>query len=502
MKNNYLSSMCFTAVLTVAAHWGALAQEDWPHQSTDWQDPHFQARVMGYYDWVGTGPDRLVVITDLGEMIAWAAGAVNRDLQFFPPRIRLPLYQNTDPTPKDWVDREYLIQYLRSNESIEEEFFEDRLDENATADTYYLMGNIYFLQHEYAKAIENYLIAIEKFPRFKLAHKNLAYTYIILNDCGSALPAALLATEYGALTPRLKRVEGYCSLQAGDFNKAVQALSMAQLLDPDNKRWMPTQILALAGLGRTKQAELLLQDYIEAVGATAEAVDLALELYRRADDQDGIFGVLEMKKRMGLISDSQEHDLQRLKVSAGVGGLLEDEELRNVIAKVPSKEQYTEILEGLNSAFSERDNDTVEFAVNRDYTDLPGALNARLQVAQARTLLNSGRSQEALAKVEMALQEYPTDCDALLLAVQILNANGEAAQVDPLMVRAQNSSEECEQAFLPTRIEIMLSRREYVQAYSLIEQDFQQKYIFGQLENSRMKELKEKLNDLVVRIAQ
>lgn len=485
------------------------AQEEWPHHSNDWGDELFQARVLGLYDWIGSGPGRVTIfeyriiqqngLLTREAMPFYRISTVNRDLESFPPRDAIDPDITFFAPPNDWTDREYLISYLSNNETISEGFFEDEIDEDAGPDTYFLMGNIYFLQNRYTEAIEYYEKAIEKFSRFRYAYKNMAFAYFRLGDCDNALATAKSAIQLGALSAHIKGVEGYCALQQGNYQSAADAIAFARMLDPENETWLGLQIEALIQLGMYPQAQILLDGRMDNPGYVSKNLGHQIEIFRGEKNQEELFAALEIKKRSGTLTGAELTELIGIKITSGVSYLVSDDELSDYLERTrPSLEELANILEVKTNSegwaaalsFSNDVLDSLSF-------DLTPSEKLDLALLQARVASETDQFESALVRLEPVLSAYPMHCDALLLSAEIHSRQGQNELADIYLSRAEHSSVECLNGTLDRRAKIVFDRGDYARSLNMYERNARQKLIDGIIEKGRHAHMIAVLADLV-----
>lgn len=446
------------------------SQNEWPHHSKDWSNPEFQARVLGVYDWVGTGPDLMESDPNnvskkganddilaptysisglsgsgqnIGEITARAVNSRayfhmatdHRDIDTFPTRLTPPINRGYTSDPKDWLDRQDLIQYMQANTEIGPEFFQDKLTEDAGADTYYLMGNIYFLQGRYQDAISSYQRALARFHNFRLASQNLAYAHYLTGDCDSALTAASHASELGSMSVFTKGLVGYCGLQAGQYSTAAQALSMTRMLDSNNSTWQKLELEAHIETGLYPQAEAILNQRITDTSSAKNNIDSLLSVYRAKADSEQLLATLEIKQRLTGLEASEQTELDALKQEVGIG---------RVTAGNPL------------------------FALS---------------------LYENGNPRDALSLVSETLLNSPTDCDALMLSAKIHAQLNEPDLTDSLLFRARSSSDDCSSKARILQAQTALDRGEFQRAYTLYREDAQYREIAGEIQPHYQRQL-------------
>lgn len=99
----------------------------------------------------------------------------------------------------------------------------------------FLVGSLYYGEQDYDQA-EHYLKqAIEKFPDFRRAHRNLSLIYILRQDYAAAIPHLLTVVKLGGGDAQSYSMLGYSYLNQEKYQSALSAYQMARLFAPDSK---------------------------------------------------------------------------------------------------------------------------------------------------------------------------------------------------------------------------------------------------------------------------
>ncbi len=500
MKYLYLKLIVLSSSIACTA---TARSQEWPHSVAEWNDANFQARVQGVYDWFGSSPERLNTFEFMNEYLDrpfayYRLSTVNREIEYFPPRNEIDPDLSFVPPPKDWVDRESIIAYLSRNAEIEPDFFQERLAEDAGPDTHYLMGNIYFLQGRLESAIDSYRQAIQEFPRFRLAYKNMAYAYFKLGNCVEAQAASRQATEFRAFTARLKGIEGYCSFEQGKYYSARESFSVARMLDPENPIWAEFELESLIKLGSHRQVEKIIEAKITDSASPEKYYGYLTEIYRAKGDQQELMSVLEIRKRLGTITGPELLELNGIKISAGLSHLINDDEfLAYANRAIPSQQEFLEIinnrasLDGWQAAA-----ELVRLVVEQSAVNSV-IISPQLSVLQAKALSESGQLENATELLERVLLDSPLHCDALLTAAETYWKKEATALVETYLQRAQGSSQECRDRAWALNADLLLEKGEYVKSLELYQQLERRRAITGDAESLSQISMIEALSDLV-----
>ena len=101
----------------------------------------------------------------------------------------------------------------------------------------FTLANIYFQQELLDAAIAHYRTAVEKYPKFRRAWKNLALIQIRRGESEKAIPNLTKTVELGERTSLVYGLLGYAYSSAENHLSAESAYRMAILLDPDTMDW-------------------------------------------------------------------------------------------------------------------------------------------------------------------------------------------------------------------------------------------------------------------------
>jgi tetratricopeptide (TPR) repeat protein len=101
----------------------------------------------------------------------------------------------------------------------------------------FTLANIYFQREELDKAIPVYETAVEKFPRFRRAWRNLALIHVRQGDHRRASTALTRVIELGGGDALTYGLLGFASSNLENHLAAESAYRMANLLDPATQDW-------------------------------------------------------------------------------------------------------------------------------------------------------------------------------------------------------------------------------------------------------------------------
>jgi tetratricopeptide (TPR) repeat protein len=178
-----------------------------------------------------------------------------------------------------------VLEMISSDQMREAEaVLEDRLaaftDSSAVMD--FTLANIRFQAEELEDAAAGYEAAVEKFPKFRRAWKNLAVIRVRQGDFEKALPALIRVVELGGNDAITHGLLGYAHGSLENHLAAESAYRMAVLLDPATKDWR-------MGLARSFFKQ---ERYAEAISLTNQLLE--------EDPESTDLWLLQANARLGL----------------------------------------------------------------------------------------------------------------------------------------------------------------------------------------------------------
>lgn len=128
----------------------------------------------------------------------------------------------------------------------------------------FTLANVYFQQDDFQEAADWYSSAIEKFPSFQRAHKNLGLVYVRAGKHEKAAGPLTRALELGANDGLTYGLLGFTNFSAEKYTAAEGAYRQAIMLQPETLDWK-------LGLARTLFKQ---QRHAEAVTICSELIGL------------------------------------------------------------------------------------------------------------------------------------------------------------------------------------------------------------------------------------
>jgi tetratricopeptide (TPR) repeat protein len=148
----------------------------------------------------------------------------------------------TDIEPKvTVVEREQMEKVLAamSSDNLDKavKLLEKNRGEAASAVFDFTLANIHFQREQYNEAVADYRIAVEKYPKFRRAWRNMGLIYVRQEQFGDAVSAFTRVIELGGGDAITYGLLGFAYSNLANDLSAETAYRMAVLLDPKTVDW-------------------------------------------------------------------------------------------------------------------------------------------------------------------------------------------------------------------------------------------------------------------------
>ncbi len=126
----------------------------------------------------------------------------------------------------------------------------DSINDESSAAFEYLAGNVLSEHGEIEKAVSFYQVALDKFPNFRNAAKNLGVSLVKLENWAEAKEYLLKASSLGSKDGQTHGLLGYCYLNTNDSTTAEYHFRIARRKQRENDSWQQGLSLALRNQGK------------------------------------------------------------------------------------------------------------------------------------------------------------------------------------------------------------------------------------------------------------
>ena len=153
----------------------------------------------------------------------------------------------------------------KSENNLEEAivYLEEKIEDDSSAALDFALGTMYYQSNRLTRAAQAYGQAIEKFPSFLRAHKNLGLVNVSLENLEFATKHLAKAISLGENDGSTFIALGYCHLSLDRLVSAENAYRMGLLLFPGSKDGLNGLINCLDQAGRYVEVLNLLDELLE-----------------------------------------------------------------------------------------------------------------------------------------------------------------------------------------------------------------------------------------------
>lgn len=355
-----------------------------------WNDPEFQKRMLGSY-------------------------GMKSDIE---PRM----------TPEEQAFyRDKVVPALRGDSKEALQMLQGRVKPAASAQFDFALGNVYFQSDDLTNAIKSFQVALEKFPDFLRAQKNLGFAYLRTGQFEEAIKPLARTASLGGADGKLFGFLGYCYSNLGRHASALGAYQQALLFEPDNTDFKLGLIKSAISQSNYDQALALLDELIQQQPDKENLWTLQANVYVQKGQPEKAAVALEMLRRLGLAKPPQllllgdlylnqdARDLALAAYSEGVEkGAAENlpKALRaaDILASRGALKEAGELLEKIKAGAG---------------SNLTGADEIKWLKLSAKVAMGSGDGAKAIQVLEEVTQRNPLDAEALMLAGDYYSKNGQ-----------------------------------------------------------------------------
>lgn len=355
-----------------------------------WNDPEFQKRMLGSY-------------------------GMKSDIE---PRM----------TPEEQAFyRDKVVPALRGDPKEALQMLQGRVKPAASAQFDFALGNVYFQSDDPTNAIKSFQVAIEKFPDFLRAQKNLGFAYLRTGQFEEAIKPLARTASLGGADGKLFGFLGYCYSNLGRHASALGAYQQALLFEPDNTDFKLGLIKSAISQSNYDQALALLDELIQQQPDKENLWTLQANVYVQKGQPEKAAVALEMLRRLGhakppqllllgdLYLNQDARDLALAAYSEGVE--------KGAAENLPKALRAADILAS-RGALKEAGELLEKIKVGAG-SNLTGTDEIKWLKLSAKVAMGSGDGAKAIQVLEEVTQRNPLDAEALMLAGDYYSKNGQ-----------------------------------------------------------------------------
>jgi len=339
----------------------------------------------------------------------------------------------------------------------------------ATATFNFILANLYFNGGALEDALAEYDRAIEKFPTFRRAWKNLGMLKTRNADYEGAVEALVRCIELGDTSPDTYGTAAYGHLRVGNLMAAELAYNAAVMLEPNNIEWIEGKAQAMISGKRFREAVPLLEELLKRNPQRAIYRTFLANVYVETEQFLKAAQVFELMHSMGEGDMATRLQLANIYSLQGMYDLSVDTfvaaqraDLVSLLPQVLTTVRYLLEMEELEQAKR-------PFANLGPLGPLWSSENrTRYLLLESSFAARAGESQLVEAKLVEALENDPTEGEALVRLGSIHAERGEKAKAMFFFERAY-SSENHEYDALILASEVLIGSKRFGESLDLLQ---------------------------------
>lgn len=339
------------------------------------------------------------------------------------------------------------------------------------------LATLEFEAEEEEESLKHFASAIEQFPNFRDAHRNLAVALIRTEEFEKAKEHLVRAIELGSREGLTSGLLGYCHARNGHHQAALDAYRLAMLTQPEERQWRIGEAQALQSLGRPREAASIYQSLIDDTPTEMVVWLTQADSWIALDEPLRAASNLELVHRTGALDASATLSLGHLYLQNQLPDLAFERYQAAIAASEPVHfSRAVEALEMLvDSGEWERGNSLAALLENSDtYRREIESENAdheilsRLTRSRALLELETGEAEAGALRVEEWLRVEPLDGQALILLARFREDSGNREEAEMLLEQAARVPASAAAAHL-AHGRLLVAEAEYTEAIRHLE---------------------------------
>ncbi|MEM9174736.1 MAG: tetratricopeptide repeat protein [Myxococcota bacterium] len=365
-----------------------------------------------------------------------------------------------------------VIELMKSSPRAAATVLQSQTGEGSSAALDFILANLHFQNGKTDQAIERYALALEKFPDFRRARKNLGLLMVQLNEYEGAIEQLTRAIELGERDGRAYGLLGYCYVNQDNFLAAEAAYRNAILHQPDSKDWQLGLARSLNALEKFEESAALFSAFLEKHPDDAQAWKLQANAFLGLDEPLAAAVNLEAVRLLGRADAATLELLGDIYMSEGISDLAKEAylEVIEIDEKGARFETAYRAAELLHRGQANADAAEMIDSIDRRYGERLSTDEAlQLLTLDAKVERARGNDEAAAKLLESIIDRDGTRGDALLELAAYHRDQGNDQRALLILERAQKL-EKYAYAALLQRAQFQVAAREYEQAARLLRQ--------------------------------
>ena len=360
----------------------------------------------------------------------------------------------------------------KSENNLEEAivYLEEKIDDDSSAALDFALGTMYYQSNRLTRSAQAYSQAIEKFPSFLRAHKNLGLVNVSLDNLETAAKHLAKAISHGENDGSTFIALGYCHLSLNRLVSAENAYRMGLLLFPGSKDGLNGLINCLDQAGRYEEALSLLDELLESDPQNSRYLQARASALGSLGKEKEAAVTLDLLRRIGTLKTLELVILGDLYHNLNLYNLSLDA-YKEALAQTNklSLSQYIRIAQTLIQRSSYQEGFSYLEKIEKEFGDGRSKEERKLiNLLKAEVLQATGKNKEATDLLTEIVSEHPLEGRAL---IQLGQLAWKARNLEYAIIQFKRASkiDEFENSALIEHARLLVSMRKYNDAATLLE---------------------------------
>ncbi len=280
----------------------------------------------------------------------------------------------------------------------------------------FIAGSLYGERGDVDNAMKYFKMAIDKYPGFLRARKNLAIMLVQKSEFAEAIPHFVRAIDLGARDSVTFGLLGLCYVNGSQYISAETAYREAILLNSTTKDWQLGLAKALLNQKKYQEAIAVLEEILLEEPENELIWISQANAYLGIDDAETAVAIQEIVDRLGKSTAESLEFMGNIYMSRNLNDLAL-KYYRKSIAKNPKRSVKThvdtaDILVG-RGAFDEAK--VLIGDIRKTYNNVEREQETRLLRMESHIAMNDGDTEVFIPILEKLIESDPLDGDALMM---------------------------------------------------------------------------------------
>lgn len=319
------------------------------------------------------------------------------------------------------------------------------------------LATLEFEAGESESSISHFQSALEQFPNFRDAHRNLAVALVQTGNIEAARPHLDRALALGSFDGTTFGLVAYARASAGNHQSALDAYRLAMLTQPNERQWKLGEAQALLALKQPREAGAIVQGILKEVPADMNLWKLHADTLLSLNEELNAAADLEIVYRSGALEPNTTLSLAHIYLQNDLPDLAMERYSAALTAPEPATAPRA--IEGLEMLLSQEDwARAKEYMTILDQSEVyrkaldpqngEKALVSRIVRARALLEMETGDAAAGAKLVEGWLQREPMDGSALVLLARFRKTAGLQVEAEMLLEQAARIPDSAAEAYL------------------------------------------------------